>query len=548
MPNSCAVKTCGNKARTGASLSFHRLPVREPARLRLWLFALNIDVNTPRDELKKYIVCSEHFAPGDYTANGQPRTSAMHRFLTPTAVPTVGVSPGAQDQSVAEDSENNTTKHAVMASHSSEDTKPVCEELPPPLQQCDIKVEQAPVLEETEIHIQVKEVLRQHCDIKVEQAPVPEETQINPQVKEVLLQRCDLKVEQVSVLEETDIHPQMKEELVDQCISPDMEASNKAEVKSEATIKCELFPSSNALTVNLNNSIDDKWNESDGSLSPHQSHGIEVFVELEQPPRDEKSCYLCGKCFKKDSYLIRHVDKSHKGHKAFKCLECNKEFDQRYQLVLHIRCHTGEKPFTCDYCGKAFVQNSSRLAHMRVHTGEKPYFCAKCGKSFATSNHFRFCKMQTECRVAPEKESTDEDHREDKAFKCFKCNKEFHKNHQLVRHMRIHTGEKPFSCDFCSKTFTQNSNRTVHMRQHTGEKPYFCNKCGKRFASSHHLKLCTGTQDKSSTKLFRCTTCGRNFRTDSNLKVHMEVHKSWQRHISEKLQGQELEEKKLKMV
>uniref|UniRef100_A0A4W6DTJ2 C2H2-type domain-containing protein n=1 Tax=Lates calcarifer TaxID=8187 RepID=A0A4W6DTJ2_LATCA len=160
-----------------------------------------------------------------------------------------------------------------------------------------------------------------------------------------------------------------------------------------------------------------------------------VFVELEQPPSEEKSCHICGKHFKRDSYLIRHVDKSHKGHKAFKCLECGKEFDQRYQLVLHVRSHTGEKPFSCDYCSKTFVQNSSRLAHMRVHTGEKPYFCAKCGKSFATSNHFKFCKMQNE-----------------------------------------------------------------------------------------------------------------NFHTDSNLKVHMEVHESWQRHISEKLQGRELEERKLKVV
>lgn len=92
MPQSCAVKTCRNKAKTGASLSFHRLPVREPQRLKLWLFALNIDINTPEEKLKKYLVCSEHFVPQSYTANGQVRTGAMHRFLTPTAVPTVGVS------------------------------------------------------------------------------------------------------------------------------------------------------------------------------------------------------------------------------------------------------------------------------------------------------------------------------------------------------------------------------------------------------------------------------------------------------------------------
>uniref|UniRef100_A0A3B4ZGU4 C2H2-type domain-containing protein n=1 Tax=Stegastes partitus TaxID=144197 RepID=A0A3B4ZGU4_9TELE len=277
------------------------------------------------------------------------------------------------------------------------------------------------------------------------------------------LQLRVIKVEQIPILEEPETHLQVKEEREDRCISPDVEAdaSNSAQakhLKSEPSASCELLPSPGAPTESL----------SDGSLSPR--HSVEVFVELEQPPREEKSCHICGKSFKKDSYLIRHVNKSHKGRRAFRCLLCDKEFDQRFQLVLHVRSHTGDKPFSCDYCSKTFVQNSSRLAHMRVHTGEKPYFCAKCGK------------------VTLE-EREDADQKEEKAFKCFQCNKEFDKNHQLVRHVRVHTGEKPFSCDFCGKTFTQNSNRVVHMRQHTGEKPYFCDKCGKRFASSHHLKL-----------------------------------------------------------
>uniref|UniRef100_A0A4W6DTI2 THAP domain-containing protein 1 n=1 Tax=Lates calcarifer TaxID=8187 RepID=A0A4W6DTI2_LATCA len=106
MPHSCAVKTCQNKARTGTCLSFHRLPVREPERLNLWLFALNIDINTPQEELRKYIVCSEHFVPEDYTANGQPGTGRMHRFLTSTAVPTMGVSSCSPQLSVPEVSFN----------------------------------------------------------------------------------------------------------------------------------------------------------------------------------------------------------------------------------------------------------------------------------------------------------------------------------------------------------------------------------------------------------------------------------------------------------
>lgn len=98
MPHSCAVKTCRNKTKTGSALSFHRLPVREPERLKLWLSALKVDVNTPIEELRNYIVCSEHFAPEDYSVHGHTGSDRTHRFLTPTAVPTVSC--GALQQNI----------------------------------------------------------------------------------------------------------------------------------------------------------------------------------------------------------------------------------------------------------------------------------------------------------------------------------------------------------------------------------------------------------------------------------------------------------------
>ncbi|XP_068566474.1 uncharacterized protein [Cebidichthys violaceus] len=261
------------------------------------------------------------------------------------------------------------------------------------------------------------------------------------------LQQRDIKTEKILVLEETAIqeHPQIKEEQVERCISPDTEAdtSNEDDVghpDSEPDANCELLPPSTAEAASKG--IGDEWNERGGSSSSRQGRSVEVFVGLEQPPRGDKSCRFCGKNFRKDSFMIRHVAKSHKGHKAFRCLECKKEFEQRYHVIQHTRIHTGEKPFSCDYCDKTFAQNSSRIVHMRVHTGEKPYFCNKCGKSFAISSHLRFCR---------------------------------------------------------------------------------------------------GTQNKSTSD-FHCSTCGRYFQTDSNLKVHMEVHESWKRHMSEKLQEQELEE------
>ncbi|XP_064818187.1 uncharacterized protein zgc:158320 [Oncorhynchus masou masou] len=95
MPRECAVKMCGNKQKTWSALMFHRLPLSHPDRLKLWLIALNKDANTATDDLRKLLVCSEHFLPGDYYEKlGQDRHSRMRimkSFLKDTAVPSVAV-------------------------------------------------------------------------------------------------------------------------------------------------------------------------------------------------------------------------------------------------------------------------------------------------------------------------------------------------------------------------------------------------------------------------------------------------------------------------
>lgn len=353
----------------------------------------------------------------------------------------------------------------------------------------------------------------------------------------------------IPILEGLEIqeHPQVKEEPIDQFISPEIEpdAFGTSELGfsgSEPTANCELLPSSADVTVNVNENMNDGWNEDDDSSSLYEYHSIEVYVDLEQPPREEKTCRFCGKNFKKDSILIRHVDQSHDGQKAFKCMKCNKEFEQRHQLILHIRIHTGEKPFSCDFCGKSFSQNSARIVHMRVHTGERPYLCKKCGKSFPSGKHFKYCKGLYGGKPPSERGSVNENQTEEKRFKCFECNKEFRRRPNLILHMRVHTGEKPFTCKLCGKSFTQSSSLNVHMRRHTGEKPYLCPKCGQRFVSSYHSKYCRGKQSKNAKKSHRCTSCGRRFYTSSELKVHLDVHESWKRHMSKKRQEEEMEE------
>lgn len=65
-------------------LSFHRFPVDDSKRLKLWLLAVHRDVNFPLRYVKQMRLCSVHFPPDDFKPSKVTR-----RYLKSTAVPTL---------------------------------------------------------------------------------------------------------------------------------------------------------------------------------------------------------------------------------------------------------------------------------------------------------------------------------------------------------------------------------------------------------------------------------------------------------------------------
>ncbi|XP_041644905.1 uncharacterized protein LOC121510757 [Cheilinus undulatus] len=120
-----------------------------------------------------------------------------------------------------------------------------------------------------------------------------------PQVSEnqlPSLQQCDIKVEEIIISEETELQPQVKEEPLDHVISLDF--SNTAEVghfKSELETNCELSSSHTPSTESV--SENHQMSDCDGPCSPPHSCSTEGSVEQEQPQKKKKSNYFFGMDF-----------------------------------------------------------------------------------------------------------------------------------------------------------------------------------------------------------------------------------------------------------
>ncbi|KAL4229398.1 Zinc finger E-box-binding homeobox 2 [Mactra antiquata] len=94
-------------------------------------------------------------------------------------------------------------------------------------------------------------------------------------------------------------------------------------------------------------------------------------------------CDQCGKAFRTNPQLNKHLKCVHSSVRNYQCTQCEKSFKIPWLLRKHERTHNQILPYTCQFCGKRFTSKWNMKAHMRRHTGEKPYQCANCGECFA---------------------------------------------------------------------------------------------------------------------------------------------------------------------
>ena len=181
-----------------------------------------------------------------------------------------------------------------------------------------------------------------------------------------------------------------------------------------------------------------------------------------------------------------------KGHsKEIKCMECDKAFRHRHNLVYHVKTvHLKANATKCDLCdGKTFSTKGGLNAHVQsVHLGQdqERIKCTYCTNTFSFKssllNHIKsvhFKMYQVTCDICEKTFSCQPSlkshmktvHHQIRDCVCTECERTFSQREDLNHHIRaVHLKLRPFECDFCEgKTFARKKDLTAHMVSCHGE-------------------------------------------------------------------------------
>lgn len=214
-----------------------------------------------------------------------------------------------------------------------------------------------------------------------------------------------------------------------------------------------------------------------------------------------------------------------------------------YQSVEQVRLDRPKRPgrYSCDLCGKGFNQTLYLFRHIRKHTGE--FTCNRCRRVFARKENLQnhVCSGRSG------------DRSEAAVLPCSVCNKTFHTDRLLRRHMAKHTGqhmctdcgksyttreillnhacprrpkEDRFSCGVCGKAFTRHGYLLKHLPVHTGQ--HTCPVCGKWLRSldslANHMRMCTQVQEIQLHGRAACSLCHQEFTNAAEFRRHQYEH------------------------
>ncbi|CAL4225532.1 unnamed protein product, partial [Meganyctiphanes norvegica] len=146
------------------------------------------------------------------------------------------------------------------------------------------------------------------------------------------------------------------------------------------------------------------------------------------------------------------------------CQVCNKRFESRHKLQLHMYSHTGERPHQCEVCGMRFARKFCYKRHLKTHTLDKPHTCTRCGRGFREKYDMETHLMTEVClrSTTTEGQSTTAG---EQTFTCKECKASFPLEQELEAHSKVHKEPCFTACPICKAGFS----RPEHLKQHLHE-------------------------------------------------------------------------------
>lgn len=145
--------------------------------------------------------------------------------------------------------------------------------------------------------------------------------------------------------------------------------------------------------------------------------------------------------------------------------------------------------YVCNICKKPYEDHSRYLKHLSSHL-ESKFICGGCNKIFhkqaSLNRHVdKKCKNATEVTVKTEID-------EEELYKCAYCPLTFTKSRSLSSHTKKHNSKRKervsYQCDYCTKEFTMKSVLKRHIKLHATNDQYQCSQCSKKYSRQDQLE------------------------------------------------------------
>ena len=147
---------------------------------------------------------------------------------------------------------------------------------------------------------------------------------------------------------------------------------------------------------------------------------------------------------------------------TYKCSNCSYTCSTEDNLKAHMSSHNGEKPYQCNICVASFRDKKELDEHTKIHASHSGIKSSQHLNSDTKTGEVKDNLTSVEIHNQSNNKKDD-----DKIRQCTVCAYRCKKGVDLDKHLLTHKDEKPFKCNKCDDSFDSRINLDFHMENHS---------------------------------------------------------------------------------